>query len=152
LISFCDNDYLGLSQHPEVIRASIAATQDYGAGAGAARLVTGDNPLNEKLEARLAQIKGMPAARVFGSGSLANVGVVPVLAGLGELVAIEELAHACMFAGARLSGAEVRVFPHNDVAALKRVLAGRAPKTRALVLTETVFSMDGDLAPLGAIH
>ncbi|HVY89174.1 MAG TPA: 8-amino-7-oxononanoate synthase [Hyphomonadaceae bacterium] len=152
LISFCDNDYLGLSQHSAVIRASIEATREFGAGAGAARLVTGDNPLNQKLETRLAQVKGLPAARVFGSGYLANIGVIPVLASPGDLIAIDELSHACMFSGAKLSGAEVAVFPHNDVAALARLLANRAPGFKALVLTETVFSMDGDLAPLDEIQ
>jgi 8-amino-7-oxononanoate synthase len=148
LISFCDNDYLGLSRHPDVVAASTAATEKWGTGAGASRLVTGDNPLNAQLEARLASLKGLPAARVFGSGYLANVGAIPVLAGPGDAVLVDELAHACMHAGAKLSGAEVRAFPHNDVEALGRLLASRTRSGRALVLTETVFSMDGDLAPL----
>src|SRR5262249_45708843 len=108
--------------------------------------------LNGELEAKLARLKDLPAALVFGSGYLANVGAVPVLAGPGDVIAVDELAHACMHSGARLSGAEVRIFPHNDVAALTRLLAARPPGTRGLVLTETVFSMDGDLAPLDAIH
>jgi 8-amino-7-oxononanoate synthase len=151
LISFCDNDYLGLSRHPEVIAASVAATEKWGTGAGASRLVTGDNPLYAELETRLARIKGLPAARVFGSGYLANIGAIPVLTGPGDIVLIDELAHACMHAGARLSGAAVRTFPHNDVEALDRMLAEGSRSSRVLVLTETVFSMDGDQAPLGEI-
>lgn len=150
LISFCDNDYLGLSTHPDVVAAAIAATRTYGAGAGAARLVTGDNPLNHALEQRLADFKSMPAARVFGSGYLANIGAIPVLAGRDDLIVIDELAHSCMYAGARLSGADIAAFPHNDVAAARRLL-GRRRGERALLLTETVFSMDGDLAPLDAL-
>jgi 8-amino-7-oxononanoate synthase len=140
-----------LSRHPEVIAASVAATETWGTGAGASRLVTGDNPLYAELETRLARIKGLPAARVFGSGYLANIGAIPVLTGPGDIVLIDELAHACMHAGARLSGAAVRTFPHNDVEALDRMLAEGSRSSRVLVLTETVFSMDGDLAPLGEI-
>lgn len=151
LVSFCDNDYLGLSTHPDVIAAASDAAIRYGAGAGAARLVSGDCPLNAQLEQRLARIKGLPAARVFGSGYLANIGTIPALAGAGDVIAIDELAHACMHAGARLSGAEVRVFKHNDVAATRGAL-DRPPGVNALLLTETVFSMDGDIAPLADLH
>jgi 8-amino-7-oxononanoate synthase len=148
MISFCDNDYLGLSSHPRVIEAAIEATRTYGTGAGAARLVTGDNPLNERVEAKLAQMKGMPAARVFGSGYLANAGAIPALVGAGDLVVMDELCHASMHAGARLSGARVQTFAHNNVASAKQYLQQRDGTSHALLLTETVFSMDGDLAPL----
>lgn len=148
MISFSDNDYLGLSVHPQVIAASIEATRLYGAGSGAARLVTGDNPLNEKLETRIAGIKGMPAARVFGSGYLANVGAIPALVGAGDLIVMDELCHASMHAGARLSGARIQTFAHNDVASAAHYLQQRDATSHALLLTETVFSMDGDLAPL----
>ena len=148
MISFCDNDYLGLSSHPRVIEAAIEATRKYGTGAGAARLVTGDNPLNEKLEARLALMKGLPAARVFGSGYLANAGAIPALAGAGDLIVMDELCHASMHAGARLSGARIQTFDHNNVASALHFLQQRDATSHALLLTETVFSMDGDLAPL----
>ncbi|MDP3492024.1 MAG: aminotransferase class I/II-fold pyridoxal phosphate-dependent enzyme, partial [Hyphomonadaceae bacterium] len=148
MISFSDNDYLGLSVHPGVIAASIEATRRYGAGSGAARLVTGDNPLNEKLEARIAEIKGMPAARVFGSGYLANAGAIPALVGAGDLIVMDELCHASMHAGARLSGARIQTYPHNNVTSASHYLQQRDATSHALLLTETVFSMDGDLAPL----
>jgi 8-amino-7-oxononanoate synthase len=152
MVSFCDNDYLGLSVHPRVIEAAAEATRTYGAGAGAARLVTGDNPLNERLEARLAALKTMPAARVFGSGYLANAGAIPALVGAGDLIVMDELCHASMHAGARLSGARVLTFAHNSVAAAAQALGQRDGTSHALLLTETVFSMDGDLAPLKELH
>jgi 8-amino-7-oxononanoate synthase len=148
MISFSDNDYLGLSGHPRVIEAMIAATRKYGAGAGAARLVTGDNPLNAQLETRLAQLKGMPSARVFGSGYLANAGTIPALVGAGDLIVMDELCHASMHAGARLSGARIQTFAHNNAASASHYLQQRDATSHALLLTETVFSMDGDLAPL----
>lgn len=148
MISFCDNDYLGLSSHPSVIEAAVQATRKYGAGAGAARLVTGDNPLNGQLEAKLAALKGLPAARVFGSGYLANAGAIPALVGAGDLIVMDELCHASMHAGARLSGARIQTFAHNNVASAIEYLQQRDGTSHALLLTETVFSMDGDLAPL----
>lgn len=148
MISFCDNDYLGLSVHPAVIEAAVEATRKYGAGAGAARLVTGDNPLNAQLEAKLATMKGLPAARVFGSGYLANAGAIPALVGAGDLIVMDELCHASMHAGARLSGARILTFAHNNVASAAQALQQRDMTSHALLLTETVFSMDGDLAPL----
>lgn len=151
LISFSDNDYLGLSSHPTVIEAAVEATRRYGAGAGAARLITGDNPLNERLEAKLASMKGLPAARVFGSGYLANAGAIPALVGAGDLIVMDELCHASMHAGARLSGARIQTFPHNNVASAFEYLRQRDGTSHALLLTETVFSMDGDVAPLEAL-
>ncbi len=148
MISFSDNDYLGLSSHPRVIAAAVEATGKYGTGAGAARLVTGDNPLNEQLEAKLARMKGLPAARVFGSGYLANAGAIPALVGAGDLIVMDELCHASMHAGARLSGARVQTFSHNNVTSAAHCLQERDTTSHALLLTETVFSMDGDLAPL----
>jgi 8-amino-7-oxononanoate synthase len=149
LISFSCNDYLGLSTHPALVEAARKATEKFGVGAGASRLVTGNHPLYDELEGRLAQLKGTAAACVFGSGYLANTGIVPALVGRGDFVAIDELSHACLFAGARLSGATVVRFPHNDVTSLRALLAGRrAGHARAMILTDGVFSMDGDLAPL----
>lgn len=152
LMSFSCNDYLGLSHHPAVKAAAVAAIGLYGAGAGASRLVTGDHPLFGKLESRLAVLKGAEAACVFGSGYLANLGIIPTFAGPGDLVLVDELAHACIWAGAKLSGAGVVGFRHNDVADLAAKLgAGRRLARRALVATDGVFSMDGDLAPLDVI-
>ena len=149
LISFSCNDYLGLSAHPALMAAARAAIDRYGIGAGASRLVTGNHPLYGELEARLARLKGTAAACVFGSGYLANTGIVPALVGEGDLVAIDEWSHACLFAGARLSGATVARFRHNDLGHLRQVLTERrARHPRAMVLTDGVFSMDGDLAPL----
>jgi 8-amino-7-oxononanoate synthase len=149
LLSFSCNDYLNLSQHPAVREAAIAAIRDYGAGAGASRLVTGNHPLYRALEERLAQIKGSEAACVFGSGYLANIGIIPALAGRGDLVLVDALAHACIWAGARMSGAEVMTFHHNDADHAAELLDGaRRQHHHALVATEGVFSMDGDRAPL----
>jgi 8-amino-7-oxononanoate synthase len=152
LISFSCNDYLNLSQHKAVKAAAIAAIETYGAGAGASRLVTGNHPLFAELEARLARFKQTEAALVFGSGYLANLGIIPALAGKGDLILIDALAHACIFSGSRLSGAETRIFRHNDVAHLGQILAAERPRFRhALLVTDAVFSMDGDLAPLAAL-
>ena len=149
LLSFSCNDYLNLSQHPAVREAAIAAIRNYGAGAGASRLVTGNHPLYCALEERLARIKGSEAACVFGSGYLANIGIIPALIGRGDLVLVDALAHACIWAGARMSGAEVMSFHHNDTAHLADLLEGARRRHRhVLIATEGVFSMDGDRAPL----
>lgn len=152
LLSFSCNDYLNLSQHPDVKRAAMAAIERYGVGAGASRLVTGNHPLYAELEGRLARLKGSEAAVVFGSGYLANSGIVPALVGAEGLVLIDELAHACLFAGAHLSRSKVLVFRHNDVAHCRALLQEhRRAHERALILTDGVFSMDGDLAPLAEL-
>src|SRR5262245_40348952 len=149
VLSFSCNDYLNLSQHPAVKAAAIAAIEQYGVGSGASRLVTGNHPLYAELEARLARPKGTEAACGFGSGYLANAGIIPALVGSHDLVLLDELSHACIWTGARLSRATMLPFRHNDVAhaeALLREHRGRHP--RVLIATEGVFSMDGDLAPL----
>ncbi|WP_323761350.1 8-amino-7-oxononanoate synthase [Maricaulis sp.] len=149
LINACSNDYLGLSQHPDVTAAAAAAACRYGAGAGASRLVTGGHPLLFDLEARLATFKGTEDCLVFGSGYLANLAITPALVGKGDIVFVDSLAHACLHAGARLSGARVETFPHNDMAALaSRLTELRGDHRHAMILTDGVFSMDGDLAPL----
>ena len=150
LLSFSCNDYLNLTQHPAIKQAAIAAIEQYGAGSGASRLVTGNHPLYAQLEARLARIKQTEAACVFGSGYLANAGIIPVLIGRDGLVLADELSHACLFAGAQLSRGTVMTFRHNDVAHARELLAAhRAEHDHALIVTDGVFSMDGDLAPLG---
>ncbi|MBX9934271.1 MAG: 8-amino-7-oxononanoate synthase [Methylobacterium sp.] len=152
LVSFSCNDYLGLSHHPRVIAAAQEAAARHGTGAGASRLVTGNHQVLEVLEARLAAHKGTEAALVFGSGYLANLGIVPALVGPRDLILIDALGHSCLFAGARVSGSEVVRFRHNDVSHLAEELSARRAKhKRALILTERVFSMDGDRAPLDAI-
>jgi 8-amino-7-oxononanoate synthase len=152
LLSFCCNDYLNLTHHPAIKEAAIQALRIYGVGAGASRLVTGNHPLFGELEARLARWKETEAATVFGSGYLANVGIIPTLVGGDDLVLIDELSHACLWAGARLSGATVISFRHADVGHVEALLTEqRRRHPRALIATDGVFSMDGDLAPLPAL-
>ena len=152
LLSFSCNDYLNLTRHPLLRRAATAAIEAWGTGAGASRLVTGNHPLYAELETRLARLKGSEAACVFGSGYLANTGVIPALVGAGDLVLLDALAHACIWTGARLSGAAIRSFRHNDAADAAALLtASRKDYRRALIVTEGVFSMDGDIAPLAAL-
>src|SRR3984957_2530115 len=152
LLSFSCNDYLNLSGHPAIIKAAVEAAQHYGIGAGASRLVTGNHPLYDELETRLPRLKGADPPCVFGSGYLANIGIIPALAGPGDLVLIDELSHACINGGAKLSGGTVRHYRHCDVAAAKALLdADRASHIRALIVTDGVFFMDGDLAPLAAL-
>ena len=149
LLSFSCNDYLNLTQYPAIKQAAKAAIDRYGAGSGASRLVTGNHPLYAELEQRLAQLKETEAAVVFGSGYLANSGIIPVLIGADGLVVIDELAHACLFSGSQLSRGKVLTFRHNDVDHVRELLAThRAAHDHALVVTDGVFSMDGDLAPL----
>src|SRR5471030_2065328 len=123
LLSFSCNDYLNLTQHPAIEQAAQAAIEKYGAGSGASRLVTGNHPLYAELEARLARIKQTEAACVFGSGYLANAGIIPVLIGRDGLVLADELSHACIFAGAQLSRGKVMTFRHNDVDHLRMLMA-----------------------------
>ncbi|HEY7298317.1 MAG TPA: 8-amino-7-oxononanoate synthase [Xanthobacteraceae bacterium] len=152
LLSFCCNDYLNLTQHPAVKQAATNALARYGAGSGASRLVTGNHPLFAALEQRLAGLKGTQAACVFGSGYLANAGIIPALVGPDDLVLIDELAHACLWAGARLARSTAVPFHHCDVAHLEALLAERRSRhEHALIATDGVFSMDGDLAPLPAL-
>ena len=152
MISFCCNDYLNLSTHPAIVEAALEATRRFGVGAGGSRLVTGNHPLYAALEQRLARLKGTEYACVFGSGYLANAGIIPALLGKPDLLLVDELAHACIWTGARLAGGAVLSFRHNDVAHAAELLAGaRGQHRHALILTDTVFSMDGDLAPLSEL-
>jgi 8-amino-7-oxononanoate synthase len=152
LLSFCCNDYLNLSHHPKVKAAAIAAIEQYGVGSGASRLVTGNHPLLGELETRLARLKGTEAACVFGSGYLANSGIIPVLVGPEGLVLVDELAHACIWAGAQLSRGRVVTFRHNDLDHVAELLAAhRHEHDRALIVTDGIFSMDGDMAPVAEL-
>lgn len=149
-LSFCSNDYLGLASHPAIVDAATTALQRYGMGASASPLISGHSAAHETLEAELAAFVGMPAALVFGNGYMANLGVAGALVGRGDTVIVDRLAHASLIDGARLSGASLKVFPHNDAQRLEQVLA-RCRSGRKLVLTDAVFSMDGDLAPLAEL-
>jgi 8-amino-7-oxononanoate synthase len=152
LLSFSCNDYLSLSVHPAVVEAAMEATRRYGVGAGASRLVTGNHPLYAALEAHLAAAKGTGDAMVFGAGYLANSGLIPALIGKEDAIFVDELAHACIWAGAKLSGARTITFRHNDMAHLAELLAAhRREHGLAMIATDTVFSMDGDLAPVAAL-
>jgi 8-amino-7-oxononanoate synthase len=149
LLSFSCNDYLGLTRDPATIAASVEATRRFGTGAGASRLISGSFSLYRDLERALAALKQTEDAVVFGSGYLANLGIIPLLAGKPDLILIDELAHACMLAGASLAGASVVTFRHNDADDARRLLdAKRSQHRNCLLLTEGVFSMEGDLAPL----
>ncbi len=149
LLSFCCNDYLNLTHHPTVVEAATEALRIYGVGAGASRLVTGNHPLFAELEQRLAQLKQTQAACVFGSGYLANLEIIPALVGSNDLVLIDELAHACLFGGSRLSRATVVPYRHADLGHVEVLLAElRRRYQRVLLATDGIFSMDGDVAPL----
>lgn len=150
LLNFSSNDYLGLNHHPALAKAAIAAIERYGVGSGASRLVTGNHPLFQELEARLAKLKGSDDAVVFGSGFLTNSGVIPTLVGDDDVVFMDELSHACIYQGSQLTGGARHIFRHNDLDHLGNLLgAHRAQHRRAMVVTDGVFSMDGDLAPVG---
>jgi 8-amino-7-oxononanoate synthase len=152
LLSFSCNDYLNFTHHPKVKAAAIAAIEKHGAGAGASRLITGNHPLFAELEARLAKFKQTEAACVFGSGYLANAGIIPTLVGEGDLLLIDELSHSCLWAGSQLSHAQVQTFRHNDLAHVEELLTQHRGEYRhALIVTDGVFSMDGDLAPLAEL-
>jgi 8-amino-7-oxononanoate synthase len=150
VLLLCSNNYLGLATHPALCEAAAQAARDWGVGAGASRLISGSLRLHETLEAQLAALKGTEAALLFGSGYQANLGAISALVGPEDAVFSDELNHASIIDGCRLSRARVLIYPHNDVAALATLLA-RHPARRRLVVTESVFSMDGDRAPLGAI-
>lgn len=154
LHNFASNDYLGLAAHPELREALAAGARDYGAGSAASRLVCGTLPPHHALEEELAASKGTEAALVFSSGFAAALGTIPAVVGKEDFVLLDKLAHACLVDAARLSGATLRVFPHNDTAKLKHLLASIRSKhagSRILIVTESVFSMDGDLCPLETI-
>jgi glycine C-acetyltransferase/8-amino-7-oxononanoate synthase len=148
VLLFASNDYLGLAGHPKVVQAAVHATETYGAGAGAARLVSGSLPPHQQLEKALAHFKGTESALTFGAGYLANVGAIPALIGPGGLILADRLCHASLIDGCRLSGADLRIYRHNDVDHLASLLAKRRTGRRILIVTDGVFSMDGDLAPL----
>ena len=160
LLNFASNDYLGLAGHPALRAAAVDAVGRYGAGSGASRLICGSLAPHHELEAVLARFKGTEAALSFSSGYAAALGTICALVGRGDVIVIDRLVHACVVDAAKLCGAKLQVFPHNDLAALETILrrldartAGAAAtrgatQGRTLIVTESVFSMDGDAAPL----
>ena len=160
LISLSSNDYLGLTHHPRLREAALAAVRDYGVGSGAVRTIAGTMTMHEALEQELADFKGTESVLTFQSGFTANTGVIPTITGEDDLIVSDALNHASIIDGMRLSKAPRRIYPHGDVAALREILreareTGREgtgnPYRLILVVTDGVFSMDGDIAPLSAI-
>ncbi|HJT19334.1 MAG TPA: aminotransferase class I/II-fold pyridoxal phosphate-dependent enzyme, partial [Nitrospira sp.] len=141
VLLLASNDYLGLANHPEVVQAAVRATELYGAGAGASRLISGSLPPHHHLEETLARFKHRDAALVFGSGYLANLGAIPSLIGRGGLILADRLCHASLIDGCRLSEADFRVYRHNDLVHLESLLARRRNRRRTLIVTDGVFSM-----------
>ena len=151
LINFSSNDYLGLANDLRLREAAIGAINQFGVGAGASRLISGTQLPHLRLESALAKWKGTPAALCFSSGYAAALGTLPALATKSDVVLLDKLCHASLIDGAKLSGATLRIFPHNQLAKLKSHLEWarrEQPNARILIVTESVFSMDGDRAPL----
>jgi 8-amino-7-oxononanoate synthase len=146
VLLFCGNDYLGLSQEPRVIAAAKQAAERYGIGSGAARLISGTSDLHVQLEEKIAQLKNKESALLFTAGYLANLGVVTALAREKDLLVMDKLCHASLIDGARLSGAQVRVFPHKNYVRCEEILESAKGFGKKILVSDTVFSMDGDLA------
>jgi glycine C-acetyltransferase len=151
VINLSSNNYLGLTTHPKLREAALRAVRELGVGSGSVRPIAGTMSLHMELERRIAAFKKTEAAVVFQSGFAANAGTVAALLGKGDLILSDELNHASIIDGARLSRAEIRVFPHRDTEALERLLEETKAVKRRLVITDGVFSMDGDIAPLPRI-
>ena len=148
VLLLCSNNYLGLADHPTLKEAAIRGVELYGTGSGASRLVSGNMELHEELEMRIASFKGTEAALLFNSGYAANTGIIPALAGKRDVIFSDRLNHASIVDGALLSRARLVRYPHNDVTALDRLLRETEIPGRRLIVTDGVFSMDGDLARL----
>jgi glycine C-acetyltransferase len=153
VLNFCSNNYLGLANHPRIVEAARIAVEEYGVGPAAVRTIAGTMDLHIELEERLAAFKGVESAITFQSGFNANLGCIPALVGRGDVIFSDELNHASIIDGARLSRAKIVRYAHCDVQDLKRALdENRTEFNRALVITDGVFSMDGDVAPLDEIY
>jgi 8-amino-7-oxononanoate synthase len=148
-LSFCSNDYLGLANHPQLIASMQQAAGESGVGSGASNLITGHHRYHDSLEKQLAKFVNMPAALLFSTGYMANIGVLGALTGREDAIFADKLNHACLNDGGYYSLAEFHRFPHNDVEALEKLLKASKAK-RKLIAVDAVFSMDGDLAPLNA--
>jgi len=151
VVLLSSNNYLDLANHPEVKRAAAEALESYGCGAGASRLISGTMELHTRLEAKLAEFEGTEAALVFGSGYHANTGVIPALMGPGDTIFSDELNHASIIDGCRLARADTQVFRHRDTGHLEELLASAPTPGQRLIVTDSVFSMDGDVARLPEI-
>jgi 8-amino-7-oxononanoate synthase len=151
VILLASNNYLGMSTHPAVVRAAIHATETYGVGAGASRLVSGTMLPHQELETGLARFKATEAALTFAAGYMANISAIPSLAGADDLILADRLCHASLIDACRLSRARLRIFRHGDMNHLEDLLHRRTAKQRTLIVTDGLFSMDGDLAPLADI-
>jgi len=151
VLNLCSNNYLGLANHPALREAAKQAIDRYGCGSAASRLISGNMTLHEELEERIAALKGTEAALVFNSGFQANVGIIPALVGDGDLIFSDALNHASLIDGCRLSRAKTVVYPHLDLDRLEQGLRDAPSNGRKLIVTETLFSMDGDEAPLDGI-
>ena len=149
-LSFCSNDYLGLANHPELAEALIRGAREYGVGAAASHLISGHMAPHDALEIALAKFVGLPRALYFSNGYMANTGVIPALVNRGDGIFSDALNHACIIDGARLSKAEVQIYPHADVGELARLLEASGT-ARKLVVSDAVFSMDGDIAPVAEL-
>ena len=147
-VNFSSNDYLGLADHPDLVNAAVQATHKYGFGAGASRLLAGGTLLHEKLEKSIAAWKGTDAARIFNSGHAANTGVIPALADENDMIFSDALNHASIIDGCRLSRAKTVVYRHKDIRHLQLLMKKCTAAGKKIVVTDTVFSMDGDIAPL----
>jgi 8-amino-7-oxononanoate synthase len=148
VVSYASNDYLGLANHPKVVEAAMRALKRYGLGAGASHMVSGHMRPHHELEEKLADHLGLPKALLFSSGYAANMGILTALAGRGDTIFADKLNHACLNDGALLSRATFKRYPHGDLARLEAQLAGSKSGGRKLIVTDAVFSMDGDLAPV----
>ena len=148
VILMASNDYLGLATHPALKQAAIEATERFGVGSGASRLISGTLPPHSELERTLADFKHTESALVFSSGYSANIGLIPALIDSTGLILADRLSHASLIDGSRLSGAEFRVFRHGDMRQLHDLLGRRSSRRETLIVTEGIFSMDGDAAPL----
>ncbi|MCP9453197.1 MAG: 8-amino-7-oxononanoate synthase [Nitrospira sp.] len=151
VILLSSNNYLGLATHPSVIRAAVQATEHYGSGAGASRLISGTLPPHAALESALASFKGTEAALLFGSGYLANLGTIPALIDRQGFILADRLCHASLIDGCRLSGADFRIYRHRDSNHVESLLKRRPPGRPTLIVTDGLFSMDGDVAPLAEL-
>ncbi|HSQ27860.1 MAG TPA: glycine C-acetyltransferase [Anaerolineales bacterium] len=152
-LNFCSNNYLGLANHPRLVDAAKKATEQFGVGPAAVRTIAGTMDLHVQLEQRFARFKGVESAITFQSGFMANLATIPALVGKDDVIISDELNHASIIDGCRLSGAKVIRYKHCDVADLEQVLKdNRSQYSRALVITDGVFSMDGDIAPLDKIY
>jgi glycine C-acetyltransferase/8-amino-7-oxononanoate synthase len=148
VVLLCSNNYLGIAEHPALKQAACDAMERYGFGSGASRLVSGNTELHEELERRIAAFKLAESAILFNSGYAANTGIIPAVAGEGDLVLSDQLNHASIIDGCRLSRARTEVFRHRDMDHLETLLRSNTTAPRKLIITDGVFSMDGDIAPL----